>query len=302
MTSRLKTATLLLPLLAIAGQAGASDYCARLTARLNQMPQLIGSSTSAHYKSESLYRLNRLEIAIRRDMRRLDCPTNSIIEFNGNEHECSDLGEELASVRGRIAEFKDLQPVLSQTVDDGSGLASAIVAELKRANCDMTGTQQDFEIIGGAANRNARAETISASPVSWTPEETAPASTDNQDLAAVLGDDADKEFGTPEAYGMIEIRPTDKADIESGRLASVTLPKLEGQDLLRPGSSIEGVKTTPPAGEKPTATASAEPQSTVPVRDYDPNDPKVRKVGPTFLADKDDGINLGASEPRSVLQ
>lgn len=294
MTSRLKTATLLLPLLALAGQALASDYCAQLKARLNQMPQLIGSSTSAHYKSESLYRLNRLEFAIRRDMRRLECPTNSIIIMNGNQHECSALGEELAAVQQQKRAYQELQPILTQTVDDGSGLAPAILAELQRANCDMRGSQQDLEIIGGRAQRNAAGEPLAASRVSWAPGAPSASTADRQDLAVVLGDDADKDYGTPDPYGMIEIRPADKARIEAGRTSSVSLPKLEGEDLLAPESSIEVMKTAPGATE---AATEAEPQveASVPVRDYDPNDPTVRKVGPTFLSDPDDGIELGSS-------
>ncbi len=295
MSRRLNTALLLLPVLAMAGEAGAGDYCARLTARLNQMPQLIGSSTASHYRAESIFRLNRLEIAIRRDMRRLDCPTNSIIEMNGHQHACSGLGEELASVIARKREYQDLQPVLSQTVDDGSGLAPAIIKEMKRAGCDLRGTQQDVEIIGTGASAGDEGA-IAASQVAWAPEDAAGSEHSTQDLASVLGDDAESDYGTPDPYGMIEIRPADKKDIEDGKLASVTLPKLEGQDLLKGPGSIDELRTksqNPPA-EKQAVEA-------IPERDYDPNDPAVRKIGPTFLADQD-GIDLRKPGGETSLQ
>ena len=297
MPNRSKALLLLLPMLALAGQAVASDYCDMLAARLNQMPQLIGSSTSAHYKSESLYRLNRLEIAIRRDMRRLDCPTNSIVIMNGNQYACSGLGEELASVRAQKQDIAELQPILSQPMDDGSGLTAAILKEIKRAGCDMRGTQQDVEIIGGAAMRNPAPEEIEARPVAWGPEENGDAAA-SQDLATVLGDDAESDYGTPEPYGMIEIRPNDTKEIEAGKMASVTLPKLEGQDLLNAPGSIDVLKTSPPAARATPEKA----QAAVPERDYNPNDPKIRKVGPSFLAEKENGIELGDPSKASVVR
>ncbi len=305
MLSRSKIATLLLPVMALAAApVNASDYCARLTARLNQMPQLIGSTGAAHLKSESIFRLNRIEISIRRDMRRLQCPTNSVILMNGNQHACSELGEELATVRERKRQYQDLDPALTQTVDDGSGLKARIVSELKRAGCDLRGTQQDVEIIG-----NTTADTsetgFTASDIAWQPDGSAEEVT--QDLGSVLGDDAEADYGTPEAYGMIEIRPSDPEALKGSEMASVTLPKLEGQDLLEQNGSVETLNTRPqplPAPEKPAASQplAEQPVAAVPERNYNPNDPKVRKVGPAFLAEQEDGIKLGAPESDTVVR
>lgn len=297
MPIRSKALFIMLPVLAMAGQAAASDYCDMLAARLNQMPQLIGSSTSAHYKAESLYRLNRLEIAIRRDLRRLDCPSNSIVLMNGNQHACSGLGEELASVRAQKEQLSSLQPILSQTIDDGSGLSAAILKEIKRAGCDIRGTQQDVEIIGSGSLGNAAPEMLDARPVAWGPDEGS-TSEEQQDLATVLGDDAESDYGTPEAYGMIEIRPSDSEEIESGKMASVTLPKLEGQDFLSRQGSVDILRTKPSA----PAPIAGKPEASLPERDYNPNDPKIRKVGPAFLAEKEQGIELGASAPATALR
>lgn len=299
MFCRSKLATLILPFIVLAtSQAEASDYCARLSARLSQMPQLIGTSTSAHYKSESLFRLNRIEVAIRRDMRRLQCPTNSIIMMNGNQHACSQLGEELASIREKKQEFLDLQPILSQTLDDGTGLAPAIVREMKRAGCDTRGSQQDVEIIGSGSTIGMDDETTSASPVAWSTEQEPAAGEIRQDLAAVLGDDAESDYGTPDPYGMIEIRPSDTKAIENGKMASVALPKLEGEDLLDQGSVDVTIPRPSAETERPASAVAEASVPAVPERDYDPADPKVRRVGPAFLAEKENGMALGETTLR----
>ncbi|MBB4064590.1 hypothetical protein [Gellertiella hungarica] len=295
MPRSLLTALIVLPSLALAGgNAESASLCDRLAARLNQMPEIIGSSTSAHYKSESLFRLNRAEIAIRRDMRRLQCPSNSVIVLGDeNEQICSALGEELADVRARKQQFQELQPVLSQAVDDGTGMLPAILREMRRAGCDIQGSQRDVEIIGSGSRQASFVE-----PVSMETQDKAASAeggATRQDLATILGDNAEADYGTPDPYGMIEIRPGDTPEIEDGKMASVTLPKLEGQDLIESRGSIDTLKTQPvPAPEQPAAA--------LPDRDYNPDDPKVRKIGPSFLAEKDDGIDLTKPEQATSIQ
>lgn len=262
-------------LIAGSGQALASDYCAALGARLAQMPEVIGSTQSSHARAETEFRLNRLEIAIRRDMRNLGCPTSSIIVWNAeNGMACAELDQELANVREEKQSVADLQPVLGQTVDDGSGLLPAILNEMRRAGCNLSGSQQDVEIIGSGSRRNSSIQQISTRAVAIeNPDSEA---VNREDLAAAIGDQSEGDYGVPESFGMIELRPGDNVIDDEGKVATVAPPKLEGEDAAKPA---------------PKKQASI-PLPSIPDRPYDPKAPGVRKVGPSFLAEDEGTLDL----------
>jgi hypothetical protein len=291
--SKFIAAVMMMPALALSATAAdASDLCARLQARLNQMPEIIGSGAAGQLKSESIFRLNRLEIAIRQDLRRLDCPTASVIAWDEEHAEaCSNLGQELATVLSQKRSFEELQPVLSQHVDDGTGLLPAILREMRKANCREQGIEAEVEIITHRAGEAALDDAVYAEEPLYGedayPQEQGDTG-ETQDLTGLLGENGASEYGTPEPYGMIEVRPGDAGKGQS--ITSVELPKLEDSGVIvAPGA------VTPAPAEKQAAAPS------IPLRDYDPNDKRVRRVGPSFL-DDNDGIDLGQASGQAAAQ
>ncbi len=295
MSRRSILALLMVPALLIGSPgARASDVCAALKERFNQMPEIIGSGGGARYKAESVFRLNRIEIALRGELRKLDCPTASVVEWSaGDAAACSDLGQKLADVLAAKQRYTAFQPVMSQTVDDGTGILPALRRQLHAAHCDVRGTQEDVEIISSTtAAENPRQVAVVTTygegdqPVVLSDGET------RQDLSAILGDS--EANATPEAYGMIQLSPRDAENAQ--KLARVELPKLEGQELETGAGSIDRLHSAPAPGQgSPDAAQAAQPP--MPLRDYDSTDRKVRRVGPAFLAEKEDGIDLRNPAP-----
>lgn len=291
MTSRLTSALVIVPaLFAVTVPALGSDYCDRLQARLNQMPEVIGSGTAVHMKAETVFRLNRMETSIRRDMRALRCPSASMIAFGGqNEQDCSRLGEELNQVRAERRQLADLQPVMSQAVDDGSGLLPALMREMKKAHCPTSGTQQDVEVISTRADTDLPLQqaNLSNGDEGYTIQ-------DQQASSALEGD---------ETYGS---SPTIDVEVELGDasgtatnvlpstgepLTQVELPKLENSDVIQGNGSIDKLRqpSRTTAASAPVPSLSTPP---IPERDYNPHDKTIRRVGPAFLAEQETGIDL----------
>lgn len=280
--SRFLVAAILSPVLAFsAATASAASLCDRLEARLNQMPEIIGTGMAGNMKSESIYRLNLIERAIRHDLRRLQCPTNSVINWNSDQEEvCSRLGQELAGVVERKQSLQELEPVLSQHVDDGTGVLPLILAEMRKARCNSPEVAQMQAINHdgsgmGAENAVYSGDGFYLDGQSPYPEEQG----DTGYGAGIATSDAGtgNDDGTPDDYGMIKVQP---GDLQEGKsVTSVELPKLENSGVIAAPS------TPAPVVEQQASVPS------VPVRDYDPQASNIRKVGPTFLAE-DDGIDL----------
>ena len=282
-------AAILTPVIALSAMtAEASDLCDRLQARLNQMPEIVGTGMAAQLKGESLYRLNLLERAVRNDLRRMQCPTDSVVYWDADQAEaCSRLGQELAGVMERKQSMQDLQPVLSQHVDDGSGMLPSILAEMRKARCQTDEPGAQVQAINNApGSLNADKAVYSSEPVYSSddaiyPEEQAvyPGEQgDTDDMAGVVTQGDGTDGGEPQSYGMIEVRP---GEMKRGNsVTSVELPKLEGSSAM----DVPGVSRTAPVTQEAAAPS-------LPLRDYNPNDQRVRKVGPTFLAD-DGSIDL----------
>ena len=293
MTSRLTSALVIVPaLFAATVPALGSDYCDRLQARLNQMPEVIGSGTAVHMKAETVFRLNRMETSIRRDMRALRCPSASMIAFGGqNEQDCSRLGEELNQVRAERRSLSDLEPIMSQTVDDGTGLLPAIVREMKKAHCSVAGTEQDVEVIStrGEANLPLQQAAISGRQ----PDDTY--GLDDQQTSSSLDGDTEQDYGAPQTMDVEISGAEGTADLglpATGEpLTEVELPKLENTDVIQGNGSIDTLRkpSRRTAAVAPAPSLSAPP---IPDRDYNPNDKAVRRVGPAFLAEQETGIDL----------
>lgn len=279
--SRYLVAAIMSPVIAFsAATASASNLCDRLEARLNQMPEIIGAGSAASMKSESIYRLNLIERAIRHDLRRLRCPTNSVIMWNSDHEEaCSRLGEELAGVVQRKQSFQDIEPVLSQHVDDGTGTLPAILAEMRKARCNSPEVAQMQAISHDGNDMDAENAVYSGDGFYLDGQSPFPYEQgDTGDNAGVTTSEADTvdEDGQPADYGMIEVRP---GELRGGKsVTSVELPKLENSGVV-----------AAPSPQAPVEQQASVPS--VPIRDYDPQAANVRKVGPTFLAD-DDTIDL----------
>lgn len=282
MSRRLNAALVIVPaLLAASVPALGSDYCDLLQARMNQMPEIVGSGTAVNMKAESVFRLNRMETSIRRDMRALRCPSASMITFGGAEAEdCSRLGEELHQVRAERAALRDLKPILSQTVDDGTGLLPALLQEMKKAHCETASASGQVEVI---STRTEEALPLQDAAVS---SEDDALDTQQQDVSAL--DSAPQEYGMASAGGYDDadgVPPT-----QGEPLTEVELPKLENSDVIQGSGSIDTLRK--PDRSTAMAPAPAPVLPSVPDRDYNPHDTKVRRVGPAFLADQDTGIDL----------
>lgn len=272
MSRRTTAALLVLPSLAFATVAEASALCDQLSARLAQMPQVIGATKQVRAKAESTFRLNELERAVRNDMRRLQCPSDSIITIGAdNQAECDGLREELSGIRQQLAELEAFQPRLTRTVDDGSGLSTSLVRQMQAAGCSLRGSQLDVEIIGGNDNQALEPPIeVSAAEIDQM--------SDDQQLQALFRRDPEQDYGVPEDYGMIELSSRDAEESEEPKARFVPLPDMKNETLrpqLQPKS--------------PQVAALEQPQI---LRDYDPNDRKIRRVGPAFLPDQEQVIDL----------
>lgn len=293
MSRRLTSALVIVPaLLAASVPALGSDYCDRLQARLNQMPEVIGSGTAVHMKAETVFRLNRMEVSIRRDMRALRCPSASVIVFGGqNEQDCSRLGEELNQVRAERRALSELKPIMSQTVDDGTGLLPALVREMKKANCNLAGTQQDVEVISTRAD--AEMPLQQAAITSGTSEDVYVSQ--EQEVSSSLDTGVEQGYGAPQTIDLEANGAEANADIglpaTREPLTEVELPKLENSDVIQGNGSIDTLRkpSRTTAAIAPAPSLSAPP---IPERDYNPNDKTVRRIGPAFLAEQETGIDL----------
>lgn len=272
MSRRATAALLFLPTLAFSPVAEASALCDQLSARLAQMPQVIGATQQANAKAESIFRLNELERAVRHDMRRMQCPSDSVITIGAdNQSECDGLREELSGIRQQLAELESFEPTLTHTIDDGSGLSTSLVRQMQAAGCSIKGSQMDVEVIGGNDNQ---------APVTRIEVSAADTGTmsDDQQLAALFRQDTEQDYGVPEDYGMIDLTSRDADPSEQPVARFVPLPDMKSETLrpqLQPKS--------------PQVVTLEQPQI---LRDYDPNDKKVRRVGPAFLPDQEQAIDL----------
>lgn len=272
MSRRATAALLFLPTLAFSPVAQASQLCDQLSARLAQMPQVIGATQQANAKAESTAKLNELARVVRHDMRRMQCPSDSIITIGAdNQGECDALREELSGIQQQLAELDAYQPTLTHTVDDGSGLSTGLVQQMQAAGCSIKGSQMDVEVIGGNDN---------AAPVTRIDVSAADAveTTEDQQLAALFRQDTEQDYGVPENYGMIDLTGRDADPKEEPEARFVPLPDMKSQTLrpqLQPKS--------------PQVVTLEKPQV---LRDYDPTDTHVRRVGPAFLPDQEQAIDL----------
>lgn len=272
MSRRTAAALLVLPSIALASVAEASALCDQLSARLAQMPQVIGATEQANAKARSTFRLNELERAVRHDMRRMQCPSDSVITIGAdNQSECDGLREELSGIRQQLAELESFEPTLTHTIDDGSGLSTSLVRQMQAAGCSIKGSQMDVEVIGGNDNQ---------APVTRIEVSAADTGTmsDDQQLAALFRQDTEQDYGVPEDYGMIDLTSRDADPSEQPVARFVPLPDMKSETLrpqLQPKS--------------PQVVTLEQPQI---LRDYDPNDKKVRRVGPAFLPDQEQAIDL----------
>ncbi len=241
-------------LLSVPAISQASDLCDRLRFRLNQMPEVIGSGASLQYKAETVFRLNRLEISIRRDLRKLQCPTASIVEWGAdNADACSELGAQLAEVRSEKQKLSTLRSVVSQAVDDGSGLLPAIKREMRRANCSYRGSPEDTEIIGHVSEELPLRQLAATSTEIDTGEATVFSDSDDQgELSALFGAPVEGSDSGSTRYGMIDVSPRD-----AEAFSSVTAPELQGEDFsVEPETARPEYQTfnTSPSSEILTST------------------------------------------------
>lgn len=275
MSRRTTAALLLLPTLALSSTAEASALCDQLTARLAQMPQVIGAPAQAASKANSQLELNRMEQAVRHDMRQLQCPSDSVITIGAdNQAECDGLREQLSGIRQQLADLEAYQPLLTHTVDDGSGLSTALVKQMQVAGCDITGSQLDVETFGSTSNAMPQ-----QMPVEVSVSDGNDATGEQQQLAALFQQDPDQTNDMPEGYGMIDLTGRDMKAKDEPKAKFIELPDLKVQ-ILRP--QMDPKSTDMASMMKPEAS----------LRDYDPMDRHVRRVGPAFLPDQDDGIDL----------
>lgn len=276
-------AAIIVPVITLASLPGsASELCDRLEARLNQMPEIIGSGASARVKSESLYRINLRERAIRRDQSRLQCPTDSFIVWNDQQAEaCDRLGEELSVLLKRKRAYGDLEPVLRQHVDDGSGTLAAILADIRKAGCTDPEARAEVQAINGEGSMLDQSLEVDKAAYSTGSE----IRIDELAIYPHNDDDAGGDENTA-VNGSEQSADQSMTKIDPGPLRgersviSVRLPKLKNGDA----TVAPDVAMSAPA-ERTVDTPA------VPLRDYDPNDKTVRRVGPAFLAD-DEGLDL----------
>lgn len=291
-----RAAMVVMPVLFMATPpASGTELCDSLAARRNQLPEIIGSSTAVHYKAETDFQLRQMETSIRRDLRQLRCPSASIVVWGAaNTQDCMRLGAELNAVLNQQQSVAELQPVLSQTVDDGSGLLQAIDRQMAKAACSTSSIGGSIEIISTrkADIRPAFAvmqgSTEPENGTLQTERDLTSSEQDREDLSAIFQNGGESDYGTPQSfdmpddYGMIELTPKDVGESHENSLLEV--PAIAPSETPSMSSSI----TSPNAADTEISRSAPE----IPVRDYNPNDGKVRRIGPAFLAEKEDGIDL----------
>lgn len=272
-------AAIIVPVLALASlPASASDLCDRLQARLNQMPEIIGSGASAQVKSDSLYRLNLRERAIRRDQRRLECPTDSFIVWNARQTKtCDRLGEELSGLLKRKQAYSELAPVLRKHVDDGSGTLPAILADMRKAGCSDPDARAEVQAVNNQGSLLEPDRAVYATGSEIRIDELVIYPPDEGDTGR--DEDGIGKGSDPKAdQAMIEIDPGALRGERS--VMSLDMPKAGNEGAI----AAPGAATQAPAENTVTAPPMA-------LRDYDPHDKTVRRIGPAFLAE-DDGLDL----------